>query len=888
MKKLQIISILLFFQIIIGILLCSTIFNLESWAQSVRPAEGQHNFSYYTVENGLVQSAIECMYQDSRGYIWFGTHGGVSRFDGKTFKNFTDKAGLLNYRVLSIAEDHDGNMWFGTTNGLSKFDGTKFTAYTTKNGLPYNFVRSLLVDKDGNLWVGTNKLISYYSQGSTIDQKDSAPQTGGVDTILFKNYQINSKYKSNVIGAMMQDNEDNLWFGALRGGLFKYDPKGTTGDTVIKVSSIAASFGIVEDDDGSIWCVSWSGSIKKFDPHGHDGDNITSFALGSPMIGLTKDVEGNIWIATFERGIFKYDGKVFTNFTTKQGLPINSTWSILHDREGNIWIGTFGSDVCKYNGEKFTYYNEEVGLVNNTINGIIEDRNGNSWFATEGGISKYSPDSLSADNSGFTNFTSIEGLPISRITSVAEDKNGDIWFSHDMARTGGFQFHNNELISVPFNGWMCVYEDHSGNMWFGSGGAGAYRYDGKKKEYFRVEGGRNPNRILCIYEDISYNMWFGTYGGGVNVFNGDTIKNISANESFTYKAVFSITQDLQGNLWFGTDGEGIFKCKFHHKKTLEVIDSFTTQDGLSNDIIASLIFDRSGNLWAATGRGINKFDVALYNKTGKKKFKHYGIQEGFRGTECGSNICIDKKGNLWFGTTKGAVKYNPNADIPNTIEPLTHITAIKLFSGEEDWHPYCDSVNSGMPIGLVLPYNKNHLTFEYIGISLTIPEKVHYRYQLKGFDEKWSSETQETHFTYSNLNPGKYTFKVIACNNDGVWNWKPTTFFFTIKPPYWQSWWFYSAELLFFMALIGGTLIASRKGAGTRTITILVYICLFVIFEFIQNLCEPLYEEYVGSAPIIKTLLNLVLASTLLPVQLFLRKYLRGKQQKGKDKGELM
>ena len=151
---------------------------------------------------------------------------------------------------------------------------------------------------------------------------------------------------------------------------------------------------------------------------------------------------------------------------------------------------------------------------------------------------------------------------------------------------------------------------------------------------------------------------------------------------------------------------------------------------------------------------------------------------------------------------------------------------------------------------------------------------------LDGADMDWSPVTEETKITYSNLDPGKYSFKVKACNNDGIWNKQPTTFAFTINLPYWKSGWFYSLQLLFFMILIGGTLFASRKDSSGRVVTILVYITLFIIFEFIQNLCEPLYEDYVGSAPIIKTLLNLILASTLLPVQLYMRKLLKGRRQK--------
>jgi len=483
-----------------------------------------------------------------------------------------------------------------------------------------------------------------------------------------------------------------------------------------------------------------------------------------------------------------------------------------------------------------------------------------------------------------------------KVSDLIEDKNGVIWFTlYYTGPASTYKFQNNKLIRMPLGHGFSLYEGRSGSLWLGTDGSGAVKYNlqildhpetqGKDadiglKVHYSVKGHSSFNRIYCIHEDKSGNMWFGSYAGGVNLYDGKTTRNISKKDGFTGKAVIVILEDEQGYLWFGTEGDGILKCRFQDHK-IDIVDSFTTEDGLSNNVINSLLFDDKGNLWAGTNNKLNKLFIKQLNRTGKKIIKQYGEEEGFIGIECTPNACKDKSGNLWFGTVEGAMKYNPKADKTNQVEPKTHVSNIKLFFENVDLHSYCDSFNLlGMPVNLALPYTQNHLTFEFIGICLTSPVKVNYQWKLEGFDKNWSPISKKHEVTYSNLSPGEYTFKVKSSNNDGFWNKEPTTFTFTITPPYWETGWFYTVELLFFMTLIGGTLIASRKGAGTRTITILVYICLFVIFEFVQNLCEPFYEEYVGSAPIIKTLLNLVLASTLLPVQLYLRKYLRGKQKK--------
>lgn len=263
--------------------------------------------------------------------------------------------------------------------------------------------------------------------------------------------------------------------------------------------------------------------------------------------------------------------------------------------------------------------------------------------------------------------------------------------------------------------------------------------------------------------------------------------------------VRSIVEDKKGNLWFGVYGEGIVRYTPTYL-TLEKTGGndesdgsfleFSSKNGLCDDTVVSMSLDDDDNLWIGTEKGISRLNIKQFDETGRVEFKNYGREEGFTGIECIHNsMCQDSKGNMWFGTLRGAIQYNPRDDRPNQLEPLTRITNLRLFFKDVDWSTYADKFGSnGLPVGLKLPYNRNHIIFDFMGISLSNPNKVRYQYKLEGFDTVWSPVHKETHATYSNLPPGKYTFNVKACNGDGVWNKEPVNFSFEITPPFWRKW----------------------------------------------------------------------------------------------------
>jgi len=249
-----------------------------------------------------------------------------------------------------------------------------------------------------------------------------------------------------------------------------------------------------------------------------------------------------------------------------------------------------------------------------------------------------------------------------------------------------------------------------------------------------------------------------------------------------------MTEDSEGNIWIATFG-GISKL---NPKTDE-IKKITKKDGLSSNTVYVLAFADETHLLVGSNSGIDKLDIAEYNKTGKIILKHFGKEEGFAGVECNTNsILKDIDGKIFIGSVKGVFIYNPAEDKTNETKSVTHVTNLRLFFENFAFSEYSDSIstNSFLPPHITLSYDKNHLTFDFAGLSFVIPQNVLYQYKLEGFDKDWLNPVKENFATYSNIPPGNYIFKVKSCNNDGVWNDVPATFSFTINPPFWQTWWF--------------------------------------------------------------------------------------------------
>jgi PAS domain S-box-containing protein len=730
-----------------------------------------YTFTNYSIDEGLPQSQVRSLYQDTNGYLWIGTlGGGVSRFNGRTFATFTTKEGMSDNHVFTIFEDFDNNIWFGTQEGVTRYDGQRFHPLNVDRGLSNSVVRAIREDHAGNLWFATDVGLWKYNK----------------KTFAINHFTKKNGLPGDLIRAMIMDSKGQLWLGTQGYGLSRYD--GTTFTNFSIADGLAGNsvYSILEDRNGNLWFGTYEG-LSKYDGNTFQNYTVDQGLSNNFVRAIIEDREGKLWFGTNEGGLCHFDGKVFGCITEKNGLCSNVVWSLLEDREGNIWIGTYRGGLDKYSGDMFTYFSSNEGLGDDVIRSILLDRAGNFWFGTyRGGVTRF-------DGKSMTTFTTKNGLIDNFVLTIFEDRKGNLWFGtyRGVSKYDGKIFTNfareDGLIDPIVR---SIIEDRTGNIWFGTNLGGVCRYDGKTISNFTTNDGLSNNQINTLMEDREGNLWIGTIDGLCH-YDGNTFTDISKKCGFKQKNIYSIIQNHKGSLWIAAYGDGIIKytppgCS---------IEVFSSKDGLDNDNVVSIVFDDKGNLWIGTEKGICQLDVQIYERTGQKIFKYYGKAEGFSGTECIHNsISKDHEGNIWFGTLRGAIKYNPHEDTQNLVEPMTHITGLRFLFGENNWRDFAGGITrDGLPIDLRLPYNKNHLQLDFIGLSFTVPGKVKYQYKLAGFNDSWvQMPVSETSYAiYSKLPPGKYTFEVKASNNDGIWNKEPTSLDFEIIPPFWQTWWFY-------------------------------------------------------------------------------------------------
>ncbi|HEY6160518.1 MAG TPA: two-component regulator propeller domain-containing protein, partial [Bacteroidia bacterium] len=381
---------------------------------------------------------------------------------------------------------------------------------------------------------------------------------------------------------------------------------------------------------------------------------------------------------------------------------------------------------------------------------VMEDRDGTIWFATYGnGFCKYDPSSKK-----FTFYSEKDGLSSNNVRSLFRDRKGRMW----IATANGL------------------------NLW-----------DGKKFTLFNSHTGLAGDRFLRFYEDKQQRLWIGSSGGGLSLLVENdgkiSFRNFTSREGLADDAVLCLDEDADGNIWTGNFG-GISVVDPSSGK----IKKITKKDGLSSNTVYAIAFVDDNYLLVGTNNGIDKLDAAQFRRSGLVHTTHFGKDEGFGGVECNTgSVLKSEDGKIYFGTVKGVFIYDPAQDVQSTIEPLTHVTNVRLFFENFDHSLYTDSAAGAgpLPAHMTFPYNQNHLTFDFAGLSFTVSKKVKYRYMIEGFDQEFTKEGIETFATYSNLPPGNYVFKVIACNSDGKWNTVPASFRFTITPPFWRTWWFY-------------------------------------------------------------------------------------------------
>jgi ligand-binding sensor domain-containing protein/serine phosphatase RsbU (regulator of sigma subunit) len=788
-------------------------------------------------EPGLQVTAIEALRQTRDGYLWLGTPEGLIRFDGVAFSVLDrSNSGLKSNRITSIAEDAQGTLWVGTDVGLHALQNGKFTLYTTKNGLGSNVITTLFASrKTGILWVGT--------EGGGLSH--AAPATKKSDDTEFSTYTTKDGLTSDAIYSITEDAQGALWVGTEGGGLNFLSGGGNARCTPYVLDNSNLDSYTVGDPlpgapvttlmfarDGILWAGTSEG-LSRIQPNGGAVKEFTT-ATGlsnNDIRHILQDREGTIWLATGGGGIQRMlvaDAKgmplaapLFSTYSSKillgaggssgaTGLTSDETAVLLEDREGALWIGCGGGGLNRFKDRRFLTYTAKDGLITNNTYSVAQDSAGALWIGTNGGLSRLQPPTAQTD-AAWTNFTLQNGLANSIVYSLLTAKNGTLWVGTrnglqaftSTGASGTFRTYTS-ADGLPDNAITSLAQIDS-TIWIATdNGIASFAASSGRFSTFNKQNGLPSENIRALLADRSGTLWMGTRGAGLIAYKDGKFTSYKIQDGLSSNYIWGMYEDSDGTLWIATNG-GINRLKGGKFQVL------TRKHGLADDAIFSISDDAAGWLWMGSSKGIfrvKKTQIDQLLSGGRKVVDclTYSLTDGLRSLESASgtqpNLCKARDGSLYFATTRGVSMVEPLSIPYNPLMPPVIIESI-LADGEriagmgalikspdaDDMPSSGFSADSAQVASLAPGVEK--FEFHYTATSLLMPERVKFRYMLQGYDQTWVDAGSRRTAYYTNLPHSKtYSFRVQACNNDGVWNETGATASFYLRPFFYETWWF--------------------------------------------------------------------------------------------------
>lgn len=746
---------------------------------SLNPSKAltQYVHAAWTTDEGLPQNTVGTIVQTQDGYLWIGTEEGLVRFDGVRFTLF-DKRNTAafedSHTIQALFEDEGGTLWIGTRGGGLFYTKEGHITPFTASGFTGKAVSTLYQDRSGVLWIGT------------FDAGLFAYQDGRVS-----HYTIEEGLSSNLVSVIYEDHAGILWVGTDEGlnqvesgRISSFSSNNELANTFITA--------LLEDQQNNLW-VGTRGGL-----HRHkDGVLIpmeTQTAPGGTGVrAFWEDAVGTLWIGT-ENGLIRHRPNQIDAFTRSEGLTHDRVLSLYGDREGNLWIGTEGGGLNRLSDSKFTPYGIPEQLSHDMVLTVYEDNEGAIWIGTEGGgLNRL-------QNGEITTITSQDGLSNDVITSLSGDDAGTLWIG---TLGGGLnRMTANGITTVttqaglPSNAVFALHTASDGSLWIGTDAGLASLKNNSVTTYTTAEG-LSSDFVAAIHQDRQGDLWIGTYDGGLNRLRNGHFTTYTTDDGLGSDLVLALHEDQDGTFWVGTYEGGLSRFKDG------TITTYTTKAGLFDDKIYRILEDGQGNLWMSSNRGIFRVAKAELNAFAGGKTDHitsvaYSKKDGLRSTESNGGVqpagWKSRDGKLWFPTVKGIAMIDPAH-----LQYQNQAPTVVLEDIVVDNHPVGEATLEELDPGIEI------IAFHYTALSFVAPKAIRFRYILKGYNSDWQEAGPSRVATYTNLDPGPYTFQVIAQNSDGVWNETGASVSFYLKPHFYQQSWFYvlCVLALFLLGFIG-------------------------------------------------------------------------------------
>ena len=769
---------------IILILVC--IFSCLKISTSYANIRESFNFKNITIEDGLSQSTVETIYQDSKGYIWIGTNDGLDRYNGYEFKHYKhdkyDKNSIANNYIVDIIEDKNGYIWVSTIGGLSRINPDKdeiknYYSKEDRGNLSNSNLWQLLCTKD-------NRLIASTIDGLNVYDKNKDKFT----RILYKEGELPSQY----IYSLEEDINGHIWVGT-DNGLVELDKDLNIVKSYHDTIGDSDVYNVYDDSKGNIWVCTLDNGLFKINL---DDKSVENYKNNNSKISIPSnnvrdiisDSEGKLWIAT-DKGLctFDYEREEFITYNKKlyqsNSLIDDEIFCLLKDSSGLIWIGTY-SGISRFNpNSNFTHFKldpyEDNSISGNVIHGIYEDDDKTLWIGTnESGVNVINGESIKhlnkengnlvsdliEDITGFKNYIFIgtnEGLSV----LVKNDKTAKNYTITNYTTKDG----------LPSNKIRSLFIDSKGYLWIGTNKGLAILDTNNNKiidiTYILDEIGVSDKFIRAVYEDSKGNYYIGCFlEGGLIKINPNTkeykiYKNIENDDSsISNNSIRYINEDLYGNILVGTShGINILNLstdKFNH---------YTEKDGLINNTIYGILVDKNNGIWMSTNAGISKLS------TEDATFKNFTITDGLQSNEFNGRACFKSKdGNMYFGGINGFNVFNSQDIELSTFEPKV------IFDNFE-----INGTNKKDISNIKFKSNENNIKINFFTNDYKNTKTTQYYYKLEGLENEWNM-TNSNSLVFANLGSGDYTLKINTITQHGVMS-DESSVHFTINPPIWRS-----------------------------------------------------------------------------------------------------
>lgn len=757
----------------------------------------QYAHTTWKIRDGFPKGQVISIAQTPDGYLWLGTEFGLFRFDGVrsvAWQPPVDQQ-LPSNQIWSLLAARDGTLWIGTSNGLASWKSGKLTQHAELVG---QYIFKLLEDHEGSVW----------ASGLTVT-------TGRLCAIRTDNVQCYGEDGSLGRGAfnLYEDRKGNLWAGVTT-GLWRWKPGPPRFYPLAGEPDGIQALG--EDDDGAL-LVGWHGGVQRF-VEGKTEPHLPPSTMGQFRTRrMLRDRDGGLWIGTVNRGLVHVHQGRTDSYAQPDGLAGQDILTLFEDREGNIWVAT-PNGLDRFRDFAIATFDVNQGLSNAIVGSVLADRDGSMWIGTYGGLNRWNSGQITAfgnhspparsSASPMNRSDKSDAKPSGFVPhSLFRDKSGRIWVS--TAKGVGY-LENDRFISVsgvPTGNALSMVEDSAGNLWIANEQFGLLRLiHGSEVQQFAWSGlGHKDHASALAADTLRGGLWLGFHLGGLAYFtDGQVHASYTPADGLGQGRVNQLQLDQDGTLWAATEG-GLSRLRNGRVATLN------SKNGLPCDTVHWVMEDDAGSFWLNTACGLVRIARTELDGWAAAVDQGNDAQRALQTTAFDSSdgvrtfaadshysptVAKSSDGTLWFTSLEAVSVIDPRHLAFNSLPPPVHIEQIsadrKTYDATSD------------PTGrLRLPPLSRDLGIDYTALSLVAPEKILFRYKLEGHDRDWQEVGNRRQAFYNDLPPGNYRFRVMACNNSGVWNEAGTYLDFSIAPAYYQTTWFRMLAVFLFLLVLG-------------------------------------------------------------------------------------